>query len=82
MEVGTSILDRLHPGKRALGIVNLLDKVKTYLSPEEVGQIQKAFTFGFKAHDGQKRQSGVPYISHPVAVASILADKRLDNRLL
>ena len=82
MEVGTSILDRLHPGKRALGIVNLLDKVKIYLSPEEVGQIQKAFTFGFKAHDGQKRQSGVPYISHPVAVASILADKRLDAQTL
>ncbi len=82
MEVGTSILDRLHPGKRALGIVNLLDKVKTYLSPEEVGQIQKAFTFGFKAHDGQKRQSGVPYISHPVAVASILADMRLDAQTL
>ena len=82
MEVGTSILDRLHPGKRALGIVNLLDKVKTYLSSTEVSQIQKAFTFGFKAHDGQIRKSGVPYISHPVAVASILADKRLDAQTL
>ena len=82
MEVGTSILDRLHPGKRALGIVNLLDKVKTYLSPDEIGQIQKAFSFGFKAHDGQKRQSGAPYISHPVAVASILANKHLDAQTL
>ena len=82
MEAGTSILDRLHPGKRALGIVNLLDKVKSYLSPTEVTQIQKAFTFGFKAHDGQLRKSGVPYISHPIAVASILADKRLDAQTL
>lgn len=82
MEAGTSILDRLHPGKRALGIVNLLDKVKSYLSPTEVAQIQKAFTFGFKAHDGQLRKSGVPYISHPIAVASILADKRLDAQTL
>jgi RelA/SpoT family (p)ppGpp synthetase len=82
MEAGTSILDRLHPGKRAIGIVQLLDKVKSYLNPEEVVEIQKAFSFGFKAHDGQKRQSGVPYISHPVAVASILADMQFDQQTL
>ncbi|MBT8141128.1 MAG: bifunctional (p)ppGpp synthetase/guanosine-3',5'-bis(diphosphate) 3'-pyrophosphohydrolase [Gammaproteobacteria bacterium] len=82
MEAGTSILDRLHPGKRAIGIVQLLDKVKAYLNPDEIKQIQKAFTFGFKAHDGQKRKSGVPYISHPVAVASILADMEFDHQTL
>lgn len=40
--------------------------------------VRRAYAFGAKAHDGQTRKSGEPYISHPVAVASILADLQLD----
>src|SRR4030065_417131 len=44
-----------------------------YLSADEVGQIEQAYEFSRSAHEGQFRKSGEPYISHPLAVAGILA---------
>ncbi len=53
-----------------------------YLKPEDISQLQSAYHFSEQAHEGQFRQSGEPYISHPLAVASILADWHLDSQAL
>lgn len=49
-----------------------------YLDPEQIQQIQQAFLTALAAHQGQKRHTGEPYVTHPIAVACILADMRLD----
>ncbi|WP_163434286.1 HD domain-containing protein, partial [Escherichia coli] len=56
--------------------------VQKYLPPEQVEQLKKAFIVARDAHEGQTRSSGEPYITHPVAVACILADMRLDHQTL
>jgi GTP pyrophosphokinase len=53
-----------------------------YLKPEDVAQLQTAYQFSEAAHLGQFRESGEPYISHPLAVASILAQWHLDPQAL
>jgi len=53
-----------------------------YLKPEDISQLQSAYHFSEQAHEGQFRQSGEPYISHPLAVASILAEWHLDSQAL
>ncbi len=63
-------------------INGLLEKASSYLSPEQVADIEAAFEFGRLAHKGQTRQSGEEYIWHPVAVAEILADIQLDKESL
>nr|KYP50984.1 GTP pyrophosphokinase [Cajanus cajan] len=50
----------------------------SYLSPKELELVYNAFTLAFKAHDGQKRRSGEPFIIHPVEVARILGELELD----
>ncbi len=57
----------------------LTDKLSIYLEPKQVGRIEKAYKFSEKCHLGQMRQSGDPYITHPLAVANILADMRMDH---
>ncbi|MBN7820851.1 bifunctional GTP diphosphokinase/guanosine-3',5'-bis pyrophosphate 3'-pyrophosphohydrolase [Bowmanella yangjiangensis] len=57
-------------------------KVSEYLPAEQVSDIQRAYVVARDAHDGQMRSSGDPYITHPVAVAGILADMRLDHETL
>jgi GTP pyrophosphokinase len=57
----------------------LLSKIKTYHHQADLSLIKKAFDFASMAHQGQKRLSGEDFIFHPLAVASILADWRLDN---
>ena len=57
----------------------LINKVKTYnkfLNPET---LSKAYDFALKAHEAQKRDEGIPYIAHPIAVADILSDLKLDS---
>ncbi len=49
-----------------------------YLKPSDVGRIEEAYQFSDVAHHGQFRKSGHPYISHPIAVAEIVADWQLD----
>ena len=79
MDYASSILG-LIPGTRrgTPGLKDLLNKVGTYLPPEQVERVRAAAEFGAAAHQGQKRLSGEPYISHPVAAAEILADLHLD----
>src|SRR5262245_39369878 len=56
----------------------LLEKIRSYLPNADLSLIQNSYTFSEKAHSGQMRRSGEPYISHPLGVAAILADLRLD----
>src|SRR5881398_911182 len=53
-----------------------------YLKPKDVARLEEAYRFSEAAHAGQTRQSGEPYISHPLAVAEILADWHLDGQTL
>ena len=57
----------------------LLSKIKSYNKFSSVGPLSKAFNFAIKAHKNQKRFSGAPYVVHPVAVADILAELKLDS---
>ena len=60
-------------------IAALSKKLEDYLNPTEVKQVNKAYDFACEAHSGQYRSSGDPYVSHPVAVASILSTLRMDE---
>src|SRR5256712_13504478 len=53
-----------------------------YLKPKDGARLAEAYRFSEAAHAGQTRQSGEPYISHPPAVAEILADWHLDGQTL
>ncbi len=53
-----------------------------YLKPADVARLAEAYRFSEAAHAGQTRQSGDPFISHPLAVAGILADWHLDGQTL
>ena len=53
-------------------------RLKEYLKPEDIEHIWTAYRFSAAAHEGQNRMSGEPYITHPVAVAGILANLHLD----
>jgi RelA/SpoT family (p)ppGpp synthetase len=82
MDVTSSLRSLLPYGRRSIGINQLIDKLEGYLPPEDVERIQAAYDFAFQAHEGQRRRSGQPYITHPVAVADLLADLRLDAQTL
>ena len=63
-------------------INGLLDKARLYLDEEAVEKIRIAFEFSDLAHEGQTRKAGGAYIWHPVAVAEILAELKLDQESL
>jgi guanosine-3',5'-bis(diphosphate) 3'-pyrophosphohydrolase len=54
-------------------------KLETYLPPATVAAVRRAYLMGAAAHAGQTRKSGEPYITHPLAVAALLADMKLDG---
>jgi RelA/SpoT family (p)ppGpp synthetase len=63
--------------------ISALDSIlQTYLTPEESNQVKRAYFFAEQAHHGQFRRSGEPYVTHPLAVASILADMHMDHQSL
>lgn len=60
------------------GYSGLIQKIKQYNANFDFELLEKAYSFSKTAHDGQKRESGEPYIIHPVEVACILAELELD----
>jgi GTP diphosphokinase / guanosine-3',5'-bis(diphosphate) 3'-diphosphatase len=78
MDYASSLLGLLPGGRRTPGLKELLSSVGGYLPPDQVERVRAAAEFGTSAHQGQKRLSGEPFIAHPVAAASILADLKLD----
>ncbi len=63
--------------------ISALDStLQTYLSPEQSNQVKRAYYFAEQAHYGQFRRSGEPYVTHPLAVAGILADMHMDHQSL
>ncbi len=56
----------------------LEQRLSAYLAPEQVARVRRAYEVGALAHEGQTRKSGEPYITHPVAVAGILAELGMD----
>ncbi|MDT7526371.1 bifunctional GTP diphosphokinase/guanosine-3',5'-bis pyrophosphate 3'-pyrophosphohydrolase [Pseudidiomarina sp. GXY010] len=60
----------------------LRQQLTEYLPPEQVERTAAAYRLAAEAHKPQKRSSGEPYITHPVAVASLLADMRLDHETI
>jgi guanosine-3',5'-bis(diphosphate) 3'-pyrophosphohydrolase len=79
MDYASSLLGLLPGGRRTPGLKELIATVESYLPSEQVERIREAAEFGASAHKGQKRLSGEPFIAHPVAAASILADLHLDS---
>jgi GTP pyrophosphokinase len=69
--------DRLS-NKSLRGLEDLLSKIHTYFPNADTKIIEKAYEFSERMHTGQIRRSGEPYISHPLNVAGILAELRLD----
>ena len=61
---------------------DLITTVRTYNPRTNEALLRDAFTFGAQMHDGQFRHSGEPYFTHPVAVASILAEQQMDDATL
>ena len=57
----------------------LINKVKSYNKFLNIEKLDKAYHFAIKAHANQKRDSGDPYSNHPIAVANILTDLKLDS---
>ena len=68
----------LEQEKAEITIKNFLSKVKHYYHARDIGRIEDAFNVANKAHEGQFRASGRPYITHPTIVADILIDMGLD----
>lgn len=76
-----AIQDNLNANKveHPTDIGDLLELLKARLSLDQVDQIHKAYIHAERAHEGQVRRTGEPYITHPLAVASIVAYMRLDH---
>ncbi len=58
---------------------DLIALVRNYNPKTNAARIAEAYAFGQAMHEGQVRQSGEPYFTHPVAVAAILTEQRLDD---
>ncbi|WP_252180625.1 bifunctional GTP diphosphokinase/guanosine-3',5'-bis pyrophosphate 3'-pyrophosphohydrolase [Endozoicomonas sp. 4G] len=65
-----------------LTIEEFAGRLKSYLNPEQVNLVRRAYYYAEQAHDGQTRRSGEPYITHPLEVAAILADMHMDHHSL
>src|SRR6516164_1929123 len=59
-------------------IEDILKKVESYHPGADLGLIRRTYDFAAKAHDGQLRRSGDPYVVHPLGVAATIAELKLD----
>jgi RelA/SpoT family (p)ppGpp synthetase len=69
----------LKPRKRLMRQYELIDRVKHYNPNTNEELLNRAYVYAMRAHGEQKRASGDPYISHPLEVAAILTDLKLDD---
>jgi len=60
----------------------LSHRLSSYLAPQQIKRVKRAYYYAEQAHDGQKRRSGEPYITHPLAVADNLAAMHMDHQSL
>jgi guanosine-3',5'-bis(diphosphate) 3'-pyrophosphohydrolase len=75
-------LELVHTAEPVLTIDDLCFATSNYLESRQVDDIRRAYHFAEKAHEGQTRRSGEPYITHPLAVAHVLAMMHLDDECI
>ena len=63
-------------------VERLAQQLATYLNPDQVNLVRRAYYYAEQAHDGQLRSSGEHYVTHPLAVARVLADMHMDHQSL
>ena len=68
-----------HDWEEPEGLTTLLNSIREQRPSADINRLRYAYFLAEKAHSGQSRDSGEPYIEHPLAVASILADLRMDD---
>jgi GTP pyrophosphokinase len=78
-ETAVSVIPDAATDPVATGLRGLYDRVQRYGARKDLAQITAAFDLAAEAHAGAIRKSGEPYIVHPLAVASLLADMQLDG---
>ncbi|WP_208279039.1 RelA/SpoT family protein [Massilia oculi] len=74
------IVEPVAPG--VASVTQLIAKLSEYLTPAELKKVKEAYRFSDEMHLGQVRKSGEPYISHPIAVAEICAEWKLDAQAI
>ena len=84
MDYAATLLSKIPgtPAKRSRSLKQLIETLETYMPAEQIEQVMKSYKLGALAHHGQKRISGEPYITHPVAVAHSLAKMHFDSQTI
>jgi len=72
----------LQAATKERSIKSLSDSLTSYLARDQVNSVRRAYFYAEQAHDGQYRHSGDPYVTHPLAVASILSEMHMDHQSL
>ena len=78
-------LPKSDPNGQSTGVASvtlLINKLAEYLTPSDMKKVKEAYRFSDEMHLGQIRKSGEPYISHPIGVAEICADWKLDAQAI
>ena len=65
-----------------LTIDDFATQLTSYLPPDKIDLVRRAYYYAEQAHEGQKRRSGEPYVTHPLEVAQILSEIRMDHQSL
>lgn len=82
---GSQVSREAHDGAKhdaSYEVAALKSIISTYLKPADIQKVEAAYRMARDAHEGQRRQSGEPYITHPLAVATLLAEWHLDAQAL
>ena len=80
--VGQLALAAKRPEVAAPATIETLSEKISYLTPGQIADVQRAHAYAAIAHQGQWRRTGHKYITHPTAVAQILAESRMDHQTL